>query len=393
MKVTSIAPAARFLVGAMIAVGLCVPLGAEETGPLILKGTGTSAFAALSDGSRFVCATGSAAEVWDRTTADRLLCIAHPQEVIGLAVAPHEGTLLTITAGEASPAHLWSLADGSVIRKYPNSFSGVDRGDEPQHERIWDLPLRRLASDTGFGFTSVAFSTKGDRFATGDNTGNIVVWDAKSVEKLARMKDDSSRIRSAAFSTDGARLLTHDADGSLVLWNIASESVVTRYGARALKNGASTARSRLAFSGDEPRFAFGATWRCPKSIVGLLRVCNASTGEVLHGMASTIGQDEPGAFTVMPSGCIAFLPRGRLLGNTGSVLQVWDIQRGAVVRRYVCKPPVNPYYANPRVASIEYLPDIDAVMIVEVENDENTFHADWTVVSVVRLSQFAEVQD
>ncbi len=42
------------------------------------------------------------------------------------------------------------------------------------------------------------------------------------------------------------------------------------------------------------------------------------------------------------------------------------------------------------VAYVKYLPALHAAMVVEAENDENTLHQDWTVISIVPLGAFAK---
>jgi len=386
------APVWHFFLTAFIVGGVCRSLPAQSTAPLILKGISTNAFGAFRDGSRFVCAVGQAVELWDRTSGQRVLTIKHSDIVIAVAVASDERTILTITVGKTNPAYLWNLADGGVIREYPSPAPDVETTGKREQDRTWELAFRRCVPEAGFGFTSAAFSMNGNSFVTGDNVGNIVVWNTETRDRMAQMTDGSRRIRSIAFSPDGDRVLSYSSDGILRLWDVAAKSVIRRYTARGGQNSTPTVSVAFAFSPDGSQFAFGDTDTLPKSVVAFLQACHASTGDIVCEMTNRI-VDESGAASIVRAGCVAFLPAGRMLSNTGSILQVWDIQREAVTHRYQYESVINPGYAYPSVAFVEYLPTIDAAVVVEVENDENTLHQDWTVFSVVPLAEFSQVYE
>jgi hypothetical protein len=151
-------------------------------------------------------------------------------------------------------------------------------------------------------------------------------------------------------------------------------------------------RIPFAFSPDGRRFAFFRKMRRPgePGHTFVIHLCDANSGDELRELRET-GLKHGHEYARSRDGCVAFLPGERILTNAGAVLEVWDVKRGQITHRYTCKSGGNPYYAHPQVEYVRYLPRIAAVMVVEVENDEGTLHDDWSVISLVSLSQFEEV--
>ena len=67
---------------------------------------------------------------------------------------------------------------------------------------------------------SVAFSSDGKMFATGDNDGRIELWDTHTVENRATLVGHDDDVRSVAFSPKGGVLASGSHDGTIQLWDI-----------------------------------------------------------------------------------------------------------------------------------------------------------------------------
>jgi hypothetical protein len=189
--------------------------------PEVIK-TCPNAFAAFRDGSKIVCANGTHAELWEMTTAQKLLSMAHPDLVLDVSISPDDRSLLTISAGKDAPVRLWDLQDGKLVREYSSSFNSGTRASPSK----WKTLYNSHVSLTGFGFTAVAFSPTGRRFATGCEDGTLIVWDTKTAKETARIAGKAFRIRSIAFSPDETKIVTSSQDHTIQIWNVADAALL-----------------------------------------------------------------------------------------------------------------------------------------------------------------------
>src|SRR4051812_656431 len=72
---------------------------------------------------------------------------------------------------------------------------------------------------------TVAFSSNGERFATGCKL-TVRLWETESGKLLRDVIGCASSVNCLAFSPDGGRLATVDADGTLALWNASTGDYV-----------------------------------------------------------------------------------------------------------------------------------------------------------------------
>lgn len=68
--------------------------------------------------------------------------------------------------------------------------------------------------------------------------------------------------------------------------------------------------------------------------------------------------------------------------NTGGWIKRWNFTNGELIQQQECKSGVPAGYAYPSIQYVEFLGALNAFADVEVENDENTGHEDWTTVSL-----------
>lgn len=363
--------------------------------PLILREVNANAFVPLCDGRLFVIANGRAEEVYNTLTGRRVLSMQHPEMVLGAAVAPDETRLATVIAGRTSPIFVWELPSGKCLGRYswsrkygdtaPHEGDGARGSDAPE----WDFPIRPYRSQTGFGFTSVAFSETGEILVAGREEGVVVVYDSTTGRELAAMTGKAKRLWSIAISPDPSRALTCGGlDGTVQLWDLRTRRLVREY-----RNGAScmfdsASRVPFAFSGDRKRFAFQELITLPEA-AGMrvsIHVCDAGTGRYVRTLTETIGQADQ-AFAASRwrcvDGCLAFVSCERIIVNTGSVLNLWDVPKGMIIGRYRWQSGVNRFYSGAAIEFVRYVPSIAAILALEVDNDENTLHQDWTIPSVV----------
>lgn len=349
--------------------------------PLVLR-TASNAFAPSRDGSKVVCADADVAQLWDMTTGKKLLSMKHPEVVIGLAIAPDGKTLLTITTGREQPVRLWDLENGKMLREYPSPFRKVAETaaekenkygwNQWENPKIWVFSRSGYAPKTGLGFTSIAFSATGKEFATGSEDGVVNIWDTETGKEIARMVGKEERLRSVVFSPDGTRLLASGWNGRVALWDTKTKALVKQF------EGTNGERdyiiNSLPFFSDGKRFIVYNSYSSEKRAI-----VDAQTGEEVRRVLKDIKVGE----------CIALLRGDKtLLFQQGHLLKLYDIDTGKATSHHLRKSGVNPGYFQPNVVYVMYLPDISAVMAVELENDENTKDQDWTTVSIVPVSEF-----
>ena len=187
--------------------------GVHPHEPPVILHTTAHAFAAFADGSRVVCANYKFAELWDLTTGEKILSLPHPEIVLACAISPDEKSLLTVTTGRTSPVRLWSLVSGEIVREYPSPFEGNCSASETEsrdssgwnlwdNPRTWRFPRRGYLPETGFGFTAVAFSPRGNLVAAGCEDGTILFWNVQEQQEAQRIMGNGKRLILLLFSPD-----------------------------------------------------------------------------------------------------------------------------------------------------------------------------------------------
>lgn len=369
--------------------------GVHPHQPPVILHTTAHAFAAFADGSRVVCANYEFAELWDLTTGEKVLSLPHPEIVLGCAISPDEKPLLTVTAGRANPVRLWSLVTGEIVREYPAAFEVTpSRKNDTEYEardwnlgnhpHIWKFPQRCHLSETGFGFTAVAFSPNGRTLVTGSEDGIVTLRSIETGEETARLSTELGRVYSLVYSPDETRLLVAASQCVIQLWDIPSGVLVAQFREVPEDGWPRNFRTPLAFEPDGKRFAF----YCPNSQA--IRICEGQTGTELQRLPENSRDD--GLLVTSHDGFVAFLPDdAAFLSNTSCVLKVWDLRMRSVSRRHLVKSAVFPTSSRAPVEFVRFLPRIASVMAVEVQNVSDTGHEDWTIISIVPLSAFQDV--
>ena len=109
---------------------------------------------------------------------------------------------------------LWDVAfspDGKRLAAFANK--GI---------RIWDVASRKTQAtwpSDSKGSPDLAFSSDGNRLATGGVEGLVELWDTATGHKVQTFKGHFGPVLAIAFSPDGTRLATGCADGTLRLWD------------------------------------------------------------------------------------------------------------------------------------------------------------------------------
>jgi WD40 repeat protein len=133
----------------------------------------------------------------------------------------------------------------------------------------------------GSKVNSVAFSPDGTFLATGDDTGNVELWNVTTGRRVATF-DDRSSVYSVAFSPNGRTLATGDALGDVIPWDIASGTEVgpSLVDGNAVESIAFSPDGRTLVSGDDGGivFLFPASFLSSSTQTLVQQLCNRIGG-------------------------------------------------------------------------------------------------------------------
>ncbi len=103
---------------------------------------------------------------------------------------------------------------------------------EASRATLWNTVSRQIAHrfehDAEGKLTAAAADAKQGRFALGDNTGKIHLWDTAQGRLLARFQAHTSALSALALSPDGKSLASADRRGQASLWQRSTEDGVAQ---------------------------------------------------------------------------------------------------------------------------------------------------------------------
>lgn len=208
--------------------------------------------------------------------------------------------------------------------------------------KLWDVHTRQEIATLQHGrwVFALSFSPDGQLLATGDETGQVNVWNVQSRQIIVQFKGDSSSVYTLKFSPDGKVLAGAGYDGNVELWEIENWKHLG-----ALTSGGTV--STISFSPDSKILA--------STGYASVNLWQVDSGEKIAALTAHTGWVN----------AVAFSPDGNALisGGDDATLRIWD---------------VTPYRSTPQeglVRIIYFLPR-DRSMQPDIWNKLNTLIRD-----------------
>lgn len=167
--------------------------------------------------------------LWDSRSHELLTTITADDLLEEIAVSPDGRRLVSMSGG---PGQMWDTATGAQIGdlgagRYDMFTSVVFSrdgsriaGGKLKGVMLWDTGGKTIADiPTAEIVTAVALSSDGTRLATGEDSGNIRLWDARTGASRGTLLNARTRVNAIAFTLDGQRLFTAGDDGVVRMWN------------------------------------------------------------------------------------------------------------------------------------------------------------------------------
>lgn len=263
-------------------------------------------------------ANGEMKAVWRRRPADYGLIGALPD---GSYLLRKGGGVYAWTPGTEEEAKLRFEVDGLVgLTSSPDGKRLAGWSDNSREMILLDSGNgSRLWASGGHDGANrcVAMRPDGQKLASGDTEGTVVVWDARSLTYSHRLLYHDERVNAVAYSPDGHLLASGSDDRLAVIWKPDTAEV------KAVLKGHFHSVTSLAFSPDGKLLASG-------SIDCTVRVWEVETGKLALLLKGHLG----------PVMTLGFSPDGKLLasagirpnryGNWGQV-QTWSIPNGGQI--------------------------------------------------------------
>jgi WD40 repeat protein len=206
-----------------------------------------------------------------------------------------------------------------------------------------------VSTGASTGASAVAFSPDGKIVATGDDGGNVRLWNTATQQEIGEpMSSDLNPVAAVAFSPDGTTVAAASSDGTVQLWNVSTQheagpAIVASSGAVATL-GFSPDGKILATAGADGDIRLwdvasqsqtGATMATGNSVAALSFSPSGTTLAAAQGNGSTTlwtvaTQQQTGAPLTAPSSAgvsaVAFSPDGSGLatGNGNGTVQLWN---------------------------------------------------------------------
>lgn len=229
---------------------------------------------------------------------------------------------------------IWSVADKTLYKQIPGSrgdITGIAFNREGNQMVTitrkgymnvsgWPTGNKKWEIDSGSDrLLSVAISPDSQMIATGDDEGDIKLWDAAGGKKLAEIKAHNKKIHTISFDAKGRNIISASDDLSIKFWDINTKREIRAFAEPMDK------LTCAALSLDKTLIAYGSKTitidllRKRRTDKKYIRLRDANSGRdifTFEGHAKDIR-------------AVAFLPGRRYIvsGGEDKMVKIWDVDK------------------------------------------------------------------
>ncbi|MEH2174956.1 WD40 repeat domain-containing protein [Nostoc sp.] len=279
-----------------------------------------AAIAIHPDGKTLVCcdAGGSSFEVpqrdgsiiggtyidfkkWDLKTGKSLRTIS---KIFGTRVKDYPKHLTF--SSDAQTLAIGGSQHDSTIRTEIWNFNTEQLSHVISGQPLWESETRRRNT-----LTAIALSSDGKILASGNEAGNILVWDLETKQNIYTIKGHSKNITSLAINIDAKILASASLDETIKLWNlITGGEIYTLVGHESI-NGHPYGVVSLAISPNGQTLITG-----DNHLPTRIRIWDLRTGKEVHTLFPNSGQ----------LNFFTFNSDGKIFVNCGGDINIWNLQ-------------------------------------------------------------------
>nr|WP_317891623.1 WD40 repeat domain-containing protein [Tolypothrix sp. PCC 7601] len=229
-------------------------------------------------------------KLWDVSTGKVIQTLPHLQEA-------------TPTASYIDSGH----QDSVTSIAFSSDGQKLASGSEDKTIKLWDMTTGKLLQ-TFNGHSglikTIALSNDGEKLASGNDDKTIKLWDVSTGKLLQTFSGHSDVVNSVAFSSDGEKLASGSKDKTIKLWDVSTGKLLQTF------NGHSQSVNSVALSNDGKQLASGSS----DNTIKLWNFSNSKVPQTLSGHSN-------------PVNSVAFSRDGKQLlsGSNDKTIKLWDV--------------------------------------------------------------------